>query len=180
MKEKIKALIHRKKQMILYLSFGLITTVCSLGAWYVTLHLGVLIWHDENGDPTAFLDVLGSTTQWVVGVVVAFFTNKKWVFVDAEHGLRVSMRQFGIFAGSRVATYVMEVLMNLGVIALFDVLPYRAPVLPIFGLQFELTGRIWAKLITSVTVVIINYFISKLVVFRRKQPLSEESREFHH
>lgn len=173
-------LIHKKKQLILYLLFGLITSVLSLAAWYLTLHLGVLIWHDGEGNPTAFLDVLGSTSQWIVGVVVAFVTNKKWVFVDAEHGLRVTMRQFGVFSGSRVATYVMEVLLNLGVIALFEALHYRAPILPLFRLSIELTGRIWAKLITSVTVVVVNYFISKLVVFRRKQAPDPSEREFHH
>ena len=180
MVEKIKALLQRKKQLILYLLFGAITTVCSLAAWYLTLHFGVLIWHDEQGDPTAFLDVLGSTTQWVVGVLVAFVTNKKWVFVDAEKGLRVSMRQLGIFSGSRVATYVMEVAINVGVIAIFDLLGYCAPVLNLFGMEMELSARLWAKVVSSIAVVIANYFISKLVVFRRKQPPAGREREFHH
>ena len=73
---KLKGIVIRKKQLILYLLFGVITTVCSLLAWYVTMHVGVFVFHDENGDPTAFLDVLGSTSQWIVGVVVAFITNK--------------------------------------------------------------------------------------------------------
>ena len=180
MAEKIKALIQRKKHLILYLMFGVITTVCSLAAWYVTLHFGVLIWHDEQGEPTAFLDVLGSTTQWVVGVLVAFVTNKKWVFVNSEKGLRVTMRQLGIFSGSRVATYFMEVAMNLGVIGLFDLLQYRAPVLHMFGIEMELSARLWAKVASSIAVVIANYFISKLVVFRRKQPPAGGEREFHH
>ena len=180
MVDKIKALIQQKKQLILYLLFGAITTVCSLAAWYVTLRLGVLIWHDEQGDPTAFLDVLGSTTQWIVGVLVAFVTNKKWVFVDAEKGLRVTMRQLGVFSGSRVATYFMEVAMNLGVIALFDLLRYRAPMLHILGFEMELSARLWAKLVSSVAVVIANYFISKLVVFRRKQPPAAEKRKNRH
>ncbi|MBQ9086680.1 MAG: GtrA family protein [Clostridia bacterium] len=180
MAEKIKVLILRKKQLILYLLFGGITTVCSLAACYLTLRLGVFIWHDEQGEPTAFLDILGSTAQWVVGVLVAFVTNKKWVFVDAERGFRVTMRQLGVFSGSRVATYFMEVVINLGVIALFDALNYRAPMIPVLGWRFELTARIWAKVISSIVVVIANYFISKLVVFRRKQAVAEGEREIHH
>ena len=180
MVDKIKELIRQKKQLILYFLFGGITTVCSLAAWYVTLRLGVLVWHDEQGNPTVFVDVLGSTTQWVVGVLVTFFTNKKWVFVDAEKGLRVTVRQLLVFSGARVATYFMEVGMNLGAIALLTLLRYSEPTLHILGFDVVLSSRLWAKLVSSIAVVIANYFISKLVVFRRKQPSEAGKREIHH
>ena len=168
-KEKIKEILVQKKQLILYLLFGAFTTVCSLLAWYFTLRVGVVIWHDEQGDPTAFLDVLGSTSQWIVGVVVAFVTNKKWVFTDAEHGAKVSFKQFGIFCSSRVATYFLEAGINLAIIFLLDdLLHYHAPAIDAFHSHFELSSRIWAKLISSVIVVVTNYYISKLIVFRKK------------
>ncbi|MBO5938149.1 MAG: GtrA family protein [Clostridia bacterium] len=167
--EAVKRFVVRKKQLILYLLFGGVTTVCSLLAWYLTLRFGVLVFHDEKGDPTAFLDVLGSTAQWVVGIVVTFTTNKKWVFREAEHGLRAAVRQFGIFCSSRVLTYFLEVAVNLGIIALLDdLLHYHAPVFEIVGREFELSARIWAKLISSIVVIVANYFVSKLIVFRKK------------
>ena len=52
--------------------------------------------------------------------------------------------------------------------------------LHIFGFEMELSARLWAKLVSSVAVVIANYFISKLVVFRRKQPPAAEKRENRH
>ena len=167
--ERIKKMIVEKKQIILYLLFGGITTVCSLLACYLTLRIGVLFLHDENGDPTALLDVLGSTSQWVVGVLMAFFTSKKWVFTEAEHGALAATKQFGIFCSSRVLTYFLEVAVNLGIIALLeDVLPYQAPVFDVFGYEFELSARIWATVISSIFVFVSNYFISKLLVFRKK------------
>ncbi len=176
--DAVKRYIVRKKQLILYLAFGGITTVCSLLAWYLTLHFGVLLFHDENGDPTAVLDVLGSTAQWIVGIVVTFTTNKKWVFREAEHGARAATRQFGIFCSSRVLTYFLEVGVNLGVIALFDdLLHYRGPSFELFGHDFELSSRIWAKLISSIVVIVANYFVSKLIVFRKKDEKDHKEDE---
>ena len=165
---KIKSLYEKYEEIIKYLFFGVITTVASLIACYLTLKFGVLIWHDEAGEPTEFLDILGSTTQWIVGVLVAFFTNKKWVFKNDEHGIKGTGVQLVKFAGARVLTYFLEVGVNLGAIAIFDACGYNAPTLKIFTLGIVLSSRLWAKVISSVLVVISNYFISKLVVFRKK------------
>ena len=127
-KELVKRCVTSKEQMMLYFLFGIVTTVCSLLAWYVTLRIGVLFLYDENGDPTATLDVLGSTAQWVVGVVVAFITSKKWVFPEAAHGACAAVRQFTLFCSSRLLTYFLEVGINLGVIALLEeCLHYESP-----------------------------------------------------
>ena len=167
--KRIEQWMKRHKELILYLLFGVITTVCSMAACYLTLKVGVLLgWDDGTGDPTMGLDILGSTTQWVVGVLVAFWTNKKWVFVNAEHGLRVAWRQFLVFSGSRVLTYFLEVGINLGSIAVLEAIHLPEPTLHLFGIELSLTVRLWAKLISSVVIVVSNYFISKLFVFRKK------------
>jgi putative flippase GtrA len=176
--KKLKELIQKKKQLILYLSFGFLTTVVSLLAWYLTLKLGVKIWHDEVGAPTAFLDVLGSTTQWVTGVLFAFVTNKLWVFTEADRGIRVTMRQLAVFSGSRVLTYFLEVGINLGMIALLEALHCPVFIISVGFADFTVDARLWAKILSSVAVVISNYFISKLFVFRKKKvPVECEESE---
>lgn len=172
--EKIKKLCVKHKQIILYLVFGFVTTVASLGAWYATMELGVLFWHDGNGEPTAGLDIVGSTVQWVVGVLVAFVTNKKWVFVDADKGVRVTVRQFATFTSSRVLTYILEVLMNLGLIWVFTALGYKSFTLNLVVYSLDVTERIWAKFLTAVAVVITNYVLSKLLVFRKSAKKKEK------
>lgn len=162
----LKSFYLRYKEIISYLFFGIITTVVSLAAWYLTMKVGVIFLHDGAGEPTTLLDAIGSTVQWVVGVAVAFITNKKFVFVDSEKGVRVTLRQLATFTGSRVLTYFMELFMNIGMIWIFEAAGYKA-----FSLiGFEVTDRIWAKAITAVVVVIVNYVISKLLVFRKKKP----------
>ena len=167
---RIRSLARKHQQLIRYLVCGLITTVLSLGACYLTLRLGVLIWRGENGEPTAALDVLASTVQWVVGVIVAFLTNKRYVFVDAEKGRGAAFRQFLTFSGSRVATYFLEVVVNLGCIALLETLMDQPWV--IFGIP--LTARLWAKGVSSVVVVFTNYYISKQLVFRNRKKEKKE------
>ncbi len=164
----MKKFYEKHKVFILYFLFGIITTVSSLLACYLAIKFGTKIWHDENGEPTAWVDILGSTAQWVVGVLVAFFTNKKWVFKSEEKGA-ATWRQLGIFTGSRVGTYFIEVIINLGMIALLDnIFHYHTLTIPLGFMNFYLTSRIWAKLISSIVIVISNYFISKLIVFRKK------------
>ncbi len=162
--EKLKQMYLKHKQVILYLLFGMVTTVASLGACFITLKVGVLFIHDENGDPTELLDVIGSTVQWIAGVLVAFITNKKWVFTYAEHGKMSTAKQFTKFAGGRVITYFVEVFINLGAIAAFEALGYK----PFALIGISVTARVWAKIISSFIVVIANYFLSKLFVFKKK------------
>ncbi len=174
MKDKLKNFYLKHKEIILYLIFGVITTVVSLLACYLTLKIGVIFLHDENGEPTELLDILGSTTQWIVGVLVAFFTNKLWVFKNAEHGRRATVHQLLVFSGSRVGTYVLEVVINLGVIAAFDALGYKPFELNLIIFTIAITSRVWAKVVSSVLVVITNYIISKLLVFKNKNDKKTE------
>ena len=44
----------------------------------------------------------------------------------------------------------------------------------LFGRELEITARLWAKLISAVVVVIMNYFISKWFVFRQKKLPTDE------
>ncbi len=163
---KIKELLTKHRELILYMLFGLVTTVVSIGAWFLTLKLGVKLLHDEQGQPTELLDIIGSTMQWVSGVLVAFVTNKKWVFSSAQKGRLATLRQLAVFSGSRVGTYVLEVVINLSLIAAFEFFSYSSFTLSLGFFKLDVTSRIWAKLISSVVIVIANYFISKLLVFR--------------
>ncbi len=161
---RTSAFYQRHRVPIRYFAFGIITTVISLGACYLTLKLGVLLLHDENGEPTELLDILGSTTQWVSGVLVAFITNKKWVFTDADRGTRSTLYQLSVFAGGRVLTYFVEVAVNLAGIFALESLGYK----PFYIIGIAITERTLAKLASSVIVVASNYFISKWLVFKAK------------
>ena len=161
---RLREFARKHRQVILYLSFGTVTTVCSLLACFLTLRLGVKIWHNEKGEPTALLDIIASTVQWGVGVIVAFYTSKKFVFVDADHGARVALRQIETFACSRLLLYFLEMGVNLGAIRLLEKSAYQTREL--WGIP--LTARVWAKAASSLVMLFANYYVSKLVVFRKR------------
>ncbi len=171
---KPKELFLKYREIILYIFFGVVSTIASLAACYIAIKLGV--WSGlsaltgEDGEPTVLLDAIGSTVQWVVGVLVAFITNKKWVFTYSETGARATAKQLAVFSGSRVFTYLLELVLNIAIIFLFQKLGYAA----FSVLGFAVTERIWAKVITSVVTVIGNYVLSKLLVFRKKTKDTEK------
>ncbi|MBE6577756.1 MAG: GtrA family protein [Ruminococcaceae bacterium] len=162
---KLKELYQKHKEILLYLVFGVITTIISLAVCFVTLKIGVIFLHDSNGEPTELLDIIGSTTQWISGVTVAFITNKIWVFTEAEKGAGATAKQFLVFSGSRVITYFLEVAINLLSIAIFEWLGYS----PFAIIGIEITARVWAKVFSSIFVTVSNYFISKLFVFKKSK-----------
>ena len=86
---------------------------------------------------------------WAGAVAFAFVTNKLFVFGSKDTSLPVVMRELITFVGGRVISGVISTLMLAGLVELLFL-----PELP-------------AKLLTQVFVVIANYVISKLFIFRK-------------
>ena len=102
-------------------------------------------------------------------MLFAFFTNRKWVFTDADRQVSLPA-QLGAFAGGRVATFFLDYLVTyFGARALTALLPALTAV-PLLGRDWNLCD-ILAKVVAAIIVIIGNYIFSKLVVFRnRKEP----------
>ena len=130
------------REGIAYLIFGVLTTVID----YVISNLLYYIW---KMDP-----VPAQTIAWVAAVLFAFVTNKWWVFESHTLNPGKVWREFVSFVLCRVATF----LFNLA--ALFVMVD-------LMKMEFFL-----CKLLISVVVVVLNYVFSKLIVFKKKYPLS--------
>ena len=81
----------RKKEIVLYLLFGGLTTVVG----FVTLYLFAGIF----GDRTI---LLANTLSWVAAVTFAYVTNKLWVFESRSWGFRFAAREFRDFTAARL------------------------------------------------------------------------------
>ena len=164
---KVKEFLGRH-QIIRYLCFGITTTVV---AWVV--YFGILVAGralagiavDDTVSPQYFLlYTIAQTTQWIASVLVAFFTNKKWVFTDASNDDSTA-KQLSIFAGGRFATFLMDYAVTyFGAVALTLLLPALSNV-SVGGNSINI-NEISAKLIAAVMVIIGNYIFSKLFVFK--------------
>lgn len=97
MTERSKSFFEKYRESILYILYGAITGVVSLGGCYATLKIGVLFINDGNGQPTELLDVLASTVQWVSSVLVAFLQTESTFFALPRVGRKGCLLNFSLF-----------------------------------------------------------------------------------
>ena len=156
-----------RHQVIRYLFFGITTTVVAWVVYFGILIGGRMLTGIPTEDTTSatYLAVYTAAQiiQWVASVLVAFFTNKKWVFTDASNNSSTS-KQLAVFAGGRVLTFFLDYGVTFfGAIALSQLLPFANSV-RILDACVNL-NEIFAKLVAAVLVIIGNYFFSKLLFF---------------
>ena len=96
--EKIKALIKKvcTKEVILYIVFGILTTVVNLGTFYIMNSL--LLW-DEN---------VSNIIAIVLAVLFAYITNKDLVFHSEARKIKERLIQFFKFMLGGAFTMVVE------------------------------------------------------------------------
>ena len=138
MKETIVKLWNKYQDILAYLVFGVLTTVVNYLV-YLSVYNGLGI-----------SATVSNLIAWVAAVAFAFVTNKPFVFKSHDWSPAVVVPELVKFVSCRVASGLMETVILLVAVDLLG------------G-----NGNIW-KLLTSVIVVIVNYFGSKLLVFRKK------------
>lgn len=139
--EKIIKMLKKYKEVISYLIFGVLTTVVSLAAYY----LSVFTFLNPNN---AFELQIANIISWIVGVCFAYFTNRKYVFESKEKN---KLKEASKFVFARVVTLIMDmVIMWIGVTLLHR------------------NDKI-IKLISQVVIIVSNYVFSKIFVFKKKE-----------
>ena len=137
--KKIRALVERYWDVLSYLFFGGLTTVVN----YI-VYLPCYNWLHLSAS-------VSNVIAWVFAVAFAYLTNKPFVFKSHDWSLKTVVPELTKFVGCRVGSGVLETAILFVTVDLL-----------------QLNGNI-VKLLVSVLVVILNYFGSKLLVFRRKE-----------
>lgn len=173
MDEKMKETAKKRREVLMYLLFGVLTTLVGWAVYFAILWTWRAAFGLAPDDTTGKMYLAGYTVaqvvQWIAAVLFAFFTNRKWVFTDADRQVSLPA-QLGAFAGGRVATFFLDYLVTyFGARALTALFPALTAV-PLLGRDWNLCD-ILAKVVAAIIVIIGNYIFSKLVVFRnRKEP----------
>lgn len=130
------------KEVILYLVFGVLTTVVNWLAYAAFVWIGI----DIN---------VSNVLSWIVGVSFAFVVNKWYVFESRSLDGNKVIKEFGSFVGARIFTGVIAILLF--------------PVLYSIGLNQSLFGTdgFLAKIVTSAIEIFLNWVLSKYIVFRK-------------
>ena len=167
---KIKEFCQKHREILAYLFFGVITMMVSFCVFYATIYVsnhffGAL---EEGKDSARYLawNVFANILKWCSGVLVAFYTNRKWVFTEADKSKNVFL-QLLAFSGGRVLTFVLDYFITFfGGLLLSRLLPPLNNLM-LLGFTFNF-NEVSAKIVAAVVVIIGNYIFSKLLVFRKK------------
>ena len=143
--QRIKDLFIKYKEVIMYLIFGVATTLVNWIAYSLLMKTTVINMTVSNA------------IAWFAAVVFAYITNKIFVFESKSWNPAEVWKEVVKFFGARIATGVIE-------IGGLPLLYYIGVKQSIFGVEGFL-----AKILVSVIVVILNYVFSKIFVFSTKK-----------
>lgn len=132
-------LFAKYKDVIPYAFFGVLTTVVNMVVYWVAAYpLG--------------LSVMGSTViAWITAVLLAYVTNRKWVFHSQAEGIKEIVQELVSFFACRLATGVVDWAC---MFIFVDLLHFNDVII---------------KAAANVLVIILNYVASKLVIFKHKK-----------
>ena len=137
MLEKIKTLMHKYWDILIYLFFGGLTTLVNFVIYYPCynwLHMSA---------------TMSNVLAWLVAVAFAYLTNKPFVFHSHDWSAKTVGPELMKFVGCRVGSGLIE---TAAIFLTVDLLGWNGNVM---------------KLLLAVIVVILNYVGSKLLVFRK-------------
>lgn len=131
-----KPFYKRHKEVLLYLFFGGVA---------VLLNLGLFFLFDQV---LKINELIANVICWIICVLFQFVTNRTWVFEAKEEKTNTLLGQMLSFFGGRLFTLGVE-----------------EAILAIF-ITWLMLNSIVVKIIAQIVIIVLNYIISKFVVFR--------------
>lgn len=148
--KKLKKYTH--SEAFRYLFFGVLTTI----VYYIFMTGSFLALKKV----TPFAATISETTGQIISIIFAFFTNKKWVF---KHESNHVFLDFINFAAGRVIFMILAI----GLKWWFGDTHPRV-LMNLFHTN-ETTMILILSLVIQVLNIVLNYFYSKFLVFRKKK-----------
>lgn len=122
-----------------YLIVGFLTTVVSI-VTYIGLTRTIL-------DASVPIELqIANVVSWIISVTFAYITNRVFVFKSKSKNIMLELSKF---VGSRI----LSLLMDIGIMFLF---------VTVLGIK-DIIG----KLVSQIVVIVANYILSKLLVFKK-------------
>lgn len=137
----MRDLIKKYEEIINYLIIGFFTTVVSLFTYYLLVY--------TIFDPNIVLELqITNIISWIVSVTFAYFTNRRFVFKTKNS---MSLKEATSFYLSRISTLILDMF-----------------IMYLFVNVFKFNDKI-IKLIVQFIIIILNYVLSKFLVFKKRK-----------
>ena len=143
--KKIIELYKKYEELINYLVMGVLATVVNLAVKY-----GLLFTILDASNATQLQ--IAVIISWVAACLFAYFTNRKFVFKSKSEKI---LKEFTAFVSARIFTLILEML-----------------IMFIFVTLLKLNSDLWVviwSLVAQVVVIVVNYVLSKLVIFKKEK-----------
>lgn len=137
MLQRITCLIGKYKSVLSYLVFGILTTAVNYAVYFPLYNI------------CGYTAVVSNAFSWLIAVIFAFLTNKYFVFKNTDWSGKNVFKELLAFVFCRAGSGLLETV-----------------VLYIFVDLLMFNGNA-IKVILSVLIIILNYFSSKKIVFRK-------------
>lgn len=135
--QKCLELYKKYKEVILYLVFGVLSTVINIVSFWLFNDIGHIDYKISN------------IIAWALAVIFAFITNKVLVFESTNKNKQENTKEALSFLIARLFSLVVDMII---MIVMIDMLKL---------------GNILSKVVANVVVVIINYIFSKFIIFKK-------------
>lgn len=132
----LQALYRKYKEPLLYLFFGGLTTVLSIACFWLLVY------------PCSMEPLLANVITWVICVAFAYITNRTWVFENSARDAGGIVRECASFVAGRLSTLGLE------------------EIVLWVGIDLLGANSLLVKTLAQVLVIVGNYIISKLLVFK--------------
>ena len=142
--KKIIELYKKFEEIINYLIMGILTTVVNLVVKYALLFTIL-----DASNPTQLQ--VAVVISWIVACLFAYITNRIIVFKSKSKEI---LKEFISFVSARLFTLVLEML-----------------IMFIFVTWLKLNSDLWVviwSLVAQVIVIVVNYILSKLLIFKKE------------
>lgn len=138
MRRKVLSLLARYRELLSYAFWGVGTTVINYGCYQLFNKVFGIHY------------LIANTIAWVLSVLFAFATNKAFVFHSKSWAWRVVLRELWQMVAARLFTLGLET----AILWVFvDMLRYNDSIV---------------KLLANVVVILVNYVLSKFIIFKKK------------
>lgn len=138
---KIKELYYKYEEIISYLIFGGLTTVVSILTYFICADMVFQVKNDLTVQ-------ISNVISWICAVIFAYITNSKYVFKSKVVGTK-KIKEIFLFFASRLSVLILDMAF---MFLFFSVLHINDLV---------------SKIIVQIIVVLANYVLSKIIVFKK-------------
>ena len=139
---KLIDLFKKYQEIIIYVIVGGLTTVVNFVVFYLC--------KITIGTNTVLRMNISNFIAWVIAVLFAFVANKLYVFNSKSLEKTLVLKEFSGFVAARVFSLGAEVvIMNVGILML-------------------MIPDMICKLFAQVVIILMNYFFSKFIIFKKK------------